>query len=385
MITNSKKIFASVSLLFLNFLWQPLSVKGQGKLLEGYIISSKGDSVKGFVRYEGWDESPVYIGFRKDKNADEEKLFTTEVREVYFNEISTRFKSRKIGVLNIDLSQEYSSVPSLIPKDSLSFFLREVTTGAKATLMEFVNGYGESHYFLEKESGLTELINYPFYRRVGEQKYLLTLDQYRKQLPLLLSDSEDPGMPLPEYTEKGLRRYIQRYNEPAGNERPRTSPYESEVTFDFSVNGGIEGWKEPEIRLSNKFGYGFGFRVNLARRFNNRYFRFNFLAIPGVSVSELYGYVPDEKITLKTIEFGVGSHFGTSKIRPYLGLDYSFALDNWRSTVFGPHVGISFRKQVNLEISHFGNFYTVFTEIPFFNKPRISLHYYLNLNKLFGN
>ncbi|MEO6283336.1 MAG: hypothetical protein ABIN80_03330 [Dyadobacter sp.] len=88
-------------------------------------------------------------------------------------------------------------------------------------------------------------------------------------------------------------------------------------------------------------------------------------------------------MTLKTFEIGAGSYIGFGKIRPYLGFHYSGVFGNYRSTFIGAQGGISYNRLINIEIGHFANFYSVFSETGFFRASRISIHYMLNLSKLF--
>lgn len=368
--------------VFLSF-WFSVSVLGQGKFLEGYILSPGKDTTRGFIRYEGWDVSPDKIDFARIQQGPFESMTCGQVSEFYIKAINEKYVCKKIGVLNIDLSQTYAIAPSIEAKDSVMVFLKVITSGSRATLFEHLNGQSESHYYLEIPGQLTELINYPFYRTMGNKKYLLTYDQYKKQLVRLLSDSE-MNLSVPMYSEKGLRKYVDAYNESFDGKKIENGvSSESDFEFDINFNAGTEAWKEPGLKLENKATFGVGVRMNLPRRFHNRYFKINFSMIPGASVTKMYNYIPDEKINLKTVEFGVGTFVGSGKIRPNIGMDYSYPMDSWRSTIIGPHMGIAYNRKFSLEISHFANFNTLFSDIAFFNRPRISLNYYLNLNSLF--
>lgn len=355
---------------------------GQGKVLDGYIVSAKGDSVRGFIRYDGWSTSPMAVDFAKERNGQFEKVGPDAASRFFLAPLNERYVSKRIGVLNIDLSKTYELAPSFEAKDSVTVYLREVTSGPKATLLEYLDLSEESHFFLEKDGKLTELLNYPFYRLIRGRKYLIQYDEYVRQLPVLLADGADNG-PVRGYSAKDLGRYVDRYNGlNASAKRNDGAAAESEMEIDAYVMGGIESWKETGISLGTTPTFGAGLRVNLPRRFHNRYFKILFATMPGVSVSKIYNYTPDEKISLNTLELSAGTYFGSGNIRPSLGFEYSFPMDNWRTAILGAQVGISYRRQLSLELTHFASFSSVFSDIPFFNRPRISLNYYLNLNKL---
>lgn len=357
---------------------------GQGKMLESYIISAKGDTVRGFVRYDGWGTSPMTVDFAKEKDGVAEKVGPDAAAEFYIMPLNERYVSKRIGILNIDLSKTYNLAPSFEATDSVTVYLRQVTSGPKANLLEYLDLTEQSHFFLEKGGKLKELFNYPFYRLTGGKKYLIQYDEYVRQLPVLLADGADNGN-VRGYTAKELKRYVDRYNGVNTSEKQsKGAAAESEMEIDAFVMGGIEAWEETDVNLGTTPTFGVGVRVNLPRRFHNRYFKILFATMPGVSVSKVYNYIPDEKINLNTLEIGAGTYIGSGDFRPNIGFEYSFPLDSWRTSILGPHVGISFRRQFSLEISHFANLSTLVSdEVAFFNRPRISLNYYLNLNKLF--
>lgn len=357
---------------------------GQGKMLDSYIVSPKGDTVRGFIRYDGWGSSPMTIDFAKEKDGGVEKVGPDMVAKFYLAPLNEHYVSKRIGILNIDLSKTYELAPSLETKDSVTVYLREITSGPKASLLEYLDLAEQSHFFLEKGGKLTELFNFPFYRLTGGKKYLIQYDEYVRQLPVLLADGTDNG-PVRGYSAKELGRYVDRYNGMYASEKQsKGAATESEMEIDAFVMGGIEAWEETDVHLGATPTFGVGVRVNLPRRFHNRYFKILFATMPGVSVSKVYNYIPDEKISLNTFEIGAGTYIGSGNFRPNIGFEYSFPLDSWRTSILGPHVGISFRRQFSLEISHFANLSTLVSdEVTFFNRPRISLNYYLNLNKLF--
>lgn len=361
-------------------------VFSQGKFLDGYVISSKGDTLKGFIRYKDWDESPAKIDFTSELNGKVQSFDAREIKEFYISTINLRYKSRKIGIPDIDLDATYNTPPSLIAKDSLTIFLQEVVSSSQASLLEYINDNKVFHYYLEKDEKFTELINYSFYRLIRNNRRLLTYDDYTKQLPELLADSPNFKLEVPDYSQKDLQKYVQKYNESLGEKKYQSGSTVSNFTFDINFNGGLESWKENNLTIKNKITYGFGMRLNLPRNFHNRYVKLNLSLIPGIFTYLIDGtnnIYDIKKITVKTIELGLGSYIGSGKIKPFAGIDVSLPLKSWRTSILGPNVGIGFLQKFNLEISHFVNFYSAFVNTPLINKPRITLNYYLNLNNLF--
>jgi len=359
---------------------------GQGKFLNGYIVSPVNDTIKGFIRYEHWDVSPTQIDFKENlETGTVQKVGKDRVSEFSITSVNETYKNRKIGIINIDPTYEYVGVPSLQATDSISVFLRVVTKGKAASLLAYKNSRGGAHYFLERNNVLTELLNYPYRGIIRGRIYLLVYDEYKNQLPTLLADSDSFNEPIPKYSEKSLRMYVEKYNESRGEVRHGDIKRESDdLTVDLFLGGGVESWKEPGIHLDKKLTFGMGLRINLPRKAYNRYLKAGLFFIPNVSTKEVYKSFRDEKRDLKTIEFGTGTHFGFGKLRPFAGVDLSIGLNDWRSIMIGPHLGLSLDRKLSLEVSHFADLGSLFSPAPFFNGPRISLNYYLNLNKLFS-
>jgi hypothetical protein len=377
---------AVICTLFFLLSFFSVTTFGQGKFLEGYIISPKGDTTKGFIRYEAWNASPTYIDYSPSQNGKYfQKLDDEHVWEFYIPSAGERYKSRTIGVLDINPDELYSAAPSLETKDSARIYLREVIYGSKASLFAQTSLSGVTKFFLEKNNALIELKNYSFNRVVGDKKYFVIYDEYKKQLQNLFSDSQNFREPLPEYDQRGLARYIKKYNQSFSENvvSVEAAPTQSTVMVDLHVSAGIESWDEYYTTFKNKLSTGLGVRISFPRNFHNRYIRFNFQVISGVLAKDVKFHSGDEKITLKVLEGGLGTYVGSGKIRPYGGIDFSFPFGEWRSIILGPHIGVGFKRQFNIEISHGLNLFPLMTHEDAVSGARISFNYYLNLNKFF--
>ena len=348
----------------------------QGKFVDGYIITNEKDTIRGFVRDENWATSPERIEF-KNLNGEESIHVAESIDGFGLVAVKEIYKSRKIGILDISLMQSYALAPSLEAKDSIQVFLQEVVSGGVVTLFEFLDRAQYSRFFIEKQHRLKELFYYPFYKSVDNRSYLIIHDEYKKQLTELCADTEQFHEPLPPYQEKYLKAYIKSYNAVFTKDSVRYLAENHKLTFDLELSGGIENWNE-EIVIRNKATYGFGLRMDFPRKFRNRYVRANILFTPGLPL----GFSPGSlsKKTLRTLEIGLGRHFGSRAVRPFLGLNASIVNKGYRSDFLGVNAGISYKRLISLEVGHFANFYCFMTKTSFLIQPRISLHYFANLS-----
>src|ERR1700733_3263657 len=62
-------------LLFLLFLL-PLFTLAQSNYKPGYVVTLKGDTLRGFIDYKGWDSNPTAISFKKAISDNKPKVLT---------------------------------------------------------------------------------------------------------------------------------------------------------------------------------------------------------------------------------------------------------------------------------------------------------------------
>ncbi|MEO6287076.1 MAG: hypothetical protein ABIN80_08580 [Dyadobacter sp.] len=353
----------------------------QGQLVEGYIITNQNDTIHGLIKDEGWTRSPETIQL-KVKNGPLQTFSADDTRGFGISATNEIYKSKKIGLLNITLTQMYLTAPFLETKDSAQVFLQEIVTGSRATLYEFLNASEQPHYFLEKGNLLKELYYYPFHKSINDRAYLLVYDEYKKQLTRLCVDADGFKAYMPPYQRKYLKQYIEKYNDAFSRDYKLLKSENRGVTFDVDVNIALENWNQPPVVLTNKFTYGFGLRVNFPRKFRNRYLKFNIFTTPDAMPRN--NATPYEEIPLTTLEIAVGSHFGAGKIRPYLGFQYSGVHKGRRPDFVGFQTGVSYKRRFYLEIGHFANFNVAISKSKLFTPPRISLHYMINFNSTRG-
>ncbi len=92
------------SLFVLGFLCSfPTTGFGQNKFLDGHIVSVKGDTIYGQIKYDAWDKSPVSIDFL-DKEGITKSIPAQEIRAFSIPKVDERYRSATIAMLHIDLN-----------------------------------------------------------------------------------------------------------------------------------------------------------------------------------------------------------------------------------------------------------------------------------------
>jgi hypothetical protein len=350
----------------------------QGKWVEGSIITNQNDTIQGLIRDADWTESPESVQFK-----GEDGLVTTisaaNAKAFNIGPDHDIYKSKKVGLLRITVTDTYKADPSLETSDSVQVFLQEVVAGSKASLYLYLNALEEPHFFVEKDHVLKELYYYPFNKIIRNTTYLLTIDEYKNQLKKLTENTILENEPIPVYQEKYLKKYLEKYNNIFPDNHQIYQSKDSKLTCDIDINTGFENWKEDRLVLNNKFTFGVGIRINLPRKHYNRHLKINYFLTPNLLVHDQNSY---RKALLTTLEIGVGSYFGAKSVRPYVGFHYSIASGGYRFDFLGLQAGMSYKRRFNLEIGHFANVISPFYGTRFLTLPRISLHYFINLNVL---
>ncbi len=369
-------ILKTVILSLLAQLISHSNILAQGKWVEGYIITNQNDTIRSLIRDADWAESPESVQF-KGKDGLVTMISAANANAFNIGPDHDIYKSKKIGLLRITVTDTYKTDPSLETLDSVQVFLQEVVAGGKASLYLYLNAKEEPHFFIENNHSLKELYYYPFNKIIRNTTYLLTIDEYKNQLKKLTENTILSNEPIPVYQEKYLKIYLEKYNNIFPDNHQIYQSKDNKLTFDVDINTGLENWKEDRLVLNNKFTFGVGIRINLPRKHYNRHLKINYFLTPNLLVRDQNSY---RKVLLKTLEVGVGGYFGAKSVRPYVGFHYSIASGGYRFDFLGLQAGISYQRRFNLEIGHFANFISPFYGTRFLTPPRISLHYFVNLN-----
>lgn len=143
----------------------------QGKWVGGYIITNQNDTIRGLIKDEGWTASPETIQF-KARDLPATAILAANAKAFGIVSSNDIYKSKKIGLVTITLTDLYTRDPSLETSDSVRVFLQEVVAGSKASLYLYLNALEEPHFFIERGHLLKELYYYPFNKIIRNTTYL---------------------------------------------------------------------------------------------------------------------------------------------------------------------------------------------------------------------
>jgi len=167
--------------LFTTFLF-PLFSIAQSNYKPGYVVTIKGDTVKGFIDYRTWRKNPKDIRFKKEIAEAKAESFSTK-NTLAFTITGLEYYQRFV----IQASQDQSDVSKLVQKADIVYvtdtvFLQTVNKGQHLILYNYTDNIKSRFYILEAgETQPQELIYHAFYLP-GEVASIQYDHRYRDQL-----------------------------------------------------------------------------------------------------------------------------------------------------------------------------------------------------------
>jgi hypothetical protein len=353
--------------LFLFLIFLRLDAYAQFK--KGTIITNEGDTLRGHVQYLDWEISPETIVFRKENTSEDLSFSAGDIAGFTVESENERYVSKSIGVIDINSNDVFPEPPSLIPSVYKKVFLQTIIKGPEASLYKYLNSVEEEHFYIETPILFQELTNYSYYRQQNGSYYRAKRDDYKRQLASICINSDNFDGRIPNYNEKELINYLEKYNSCFLGE---TIVYRSPnlpVLVDGVMGFGYD-------LLYEGLAYTVGGRISFPKQFYGRFLRFSVGLIPGVV--EL-----DGKKTKKILAAGFGKYFGAGDFHPYFVVSCSvFKHEDFESKyALTASVGVNYKRQLELEVGHWNNFASLLSQDRFMLPPAVTLHYYPNFRK----
>jgi hypothetical protein len=199
--------------LFLSFL-VPFCLSAQRNYKEGFIVSLKGDTTKGYIDYREWDFSPRTITFKPG-------LATGEAKEYGITDLRYFAITGKEAYLHsiVKISLDPIKLDDIGAKDTTSkteaVFLKVVLAGPIVSLLSYGDRIKERFYLLEAgQEQPYELVYREYYTGDSRTTGLFKEDQYRFQLNAVMYSKDVYSAMLAdkiqkaEYEERELRKAV---------------------------------------------------------------------------------------------------------------------------------------------------------------------------------
>lgn len=357
-------------------------VFAQSTFQKGYIVKAAGDTLACYIHYQDWSDSPAEIRIKRDLTQKEEIISAVSYKAFYIEKENQLYKSYTLNLLYVS-EDVYQTKPDTYFQQTL--FLQQLWSDQKISLYYARSDKdGRIRFFIEEGPSFYELINYSFYRQKEGQNYRVAVQEYKQQLEQLTADVASFSMTTPIYASRYLIKYVQAYHDKKYTEEPVKFRLKDEKSiFYVGLNAGLERLNISDLSQGkNQASVGLSARVNFPQNHQQMYAKVAFHRASKIVVLQEETLRPVDS-NLKTIEILAGQYLGGGKIQPFYNVGLVIFSNKIATTgLLTPGIGVSFKKRLELEVSHFSRLFFKMgqEEAPFLIPPRISLNYYIKLN-----
>ncbi len=178
-----KRLVAALFLIALH----PIASKAQSNFKPGIVVTTAGDTLKGFINYQEWNQTPTAIQYATSTDGNERQEFnaqTAQYIEITGLEAFKRYKG-PITMNELDV-RKLTSDRGLRLTDA-EVFLKAVTQGENVALLSYTDQVKTRFFVQEKGNGLPQelyLVKY-YTQDVGNKVF--TMKSYSGQLQILAS------------------------------------------------------------------------------------------------------------------------------------------------------------------------------------------------------
>ncbi|PSL36054.1 porin family protein [Chitinophaga ginsengisoli] len=223
------------------------AVVAQRNYVPGVIITLQNDSLKGFIDFRDWYQSPGEIAFKESlSNAKEQHFKPSDINGFKVAEPEVEYVSRK---LRIDITkQDISNLDGKterIVQDTPVFLMRMVT--GHYNLYEYIDEFSRVHYIYDATDVPATELEYvmQYIERTSGNSGIFTDERYKEQLTALFADNASLAKKAGQvaYREANLKKLFLTYNsykEPGTVTRePVTVQKKKRLPVTFGIMGGL--------------------------------------------------------------------------------------------------------------------------------------------------
>ena len=160
----------------------PLISYSQTNFKPGYVVSLKGDTLRGNIDFREWGKNPRQIAFKKDLNKNDIIIFSDKNTKAfsvagleYFERLISHISQDQVEMSNIKQGADTSYIIDTV-------FMRVLTKGPNITLFSYTDNIKTRYYLLEREKEYPEELIYRVYYSLENHSDLVTENRYQSQL-----------------------------------------------------------------------------------------------------------------------------------------------------------------------------------------------------------
>jgi hypothetical protein len=252
-----------LSLVVISSLLIAFTSKAQDNFVPGAVINFNGDTIKGSVNDQRWDQTPVAIQF---KNSSGETIsyspkniqgFVVTGKSLFWSKIVS-YDSTSNNPQNLPESRQ--------PQFKNEQVFLQVIVSGKTSLLKFKEK-SRMHFFMMTENFIEELVNHRYYMLRNGSGVILSNQIFVEQLKKAFADCSVTIKP--SYRESDLMKLFVQYNACKNSPTKTFNAKEPMILKSGLVAFGAFDQFNPDYK--GTFGYGFGGFVTL--KFPNKNYK----------------------------------------------------------------------------------------------------------------
>jgi hypothetical protein len=169
--------------LFTILILLPYFSVAQSNYQPGYVVTTAGDTVRGFIDYKDWDSNPEAISFKSSLTDPDKKSFT--LNDIAFFNIANLASYKKY---TCSISTDFTNTTNLVEGRDTSYkvatvFLRVLQLGKNLALYTYADAQ-KTRFYIGEAPGYApaELIFRRYYDAAGTAGNTVNENTYQKQL-----------------------------------------------------------------------------------------------------------------------------------------------------------------------------------------------------------
>ncbi|HTE00891.1 MAG TPA: hypothetical protein VK668_16480 [Mucilaginibacter sp.] len=248
----------------------PSLIFAQSNYHAGFVLKHNGDTLKGYINYQEWNQNPRTIDFKVNKEDKHSLPFNAQtIRGFQINGMETYIAYT--GLISTNKTN-FADVPEKLDtgKKLDTVFLKQVAAGKNITLYSHNDEIKIRFFIAETNGGPVELRQYQYY---NDYRQIINSDIYKGQM-LLYVNKFSPGndklisrVNQAKYNQLGLESIVNEINNNGNDVKQRSSGrlfvglgINSTITEVYDVN--YSGLTQRYTTMSPKINLGIDFFDN---------------------------------------------------------------------------------------------------------------------------
>jgi len=309
----------------------------QSNYQSGYVIKLSGDTVKGFINYKEWVNSPQFIDFKTTETQGKANRFTPDMLQSF--EITGKEKYITYsGKLSAD-KNTYPDLPSQLDTTTIqdTVFLHLIYNGSKVSLLQQQDDLKIRMFYQERNEKPVEL---KFYQYLTDGNKVYPYEPFKRQLFALANKYQvydkniDEVISTTSFDESSLIETMKLINQDT-NKKKDTGTYGGRffagITFNRTVtqfNGTNRFANQPFTSYIPRFAIGYDLFAN---KYTQKVFLKSELSLTYVSPSfnagsELTSNIASYRFTQLTASLGMSviyNFYNANRIKVFIGAGVS--------------------------------------------------------------